>query len=92
MKRWKSLELVEWPNILMGSIDEEFLEGTVRSSYFCYAWPPKIFSLETLDGSLAPYFITVSNMPSDSTRDATIMAFESVRARLSDASFFGIKT
>ena len=82
--------LVEWPNILMGSIDEEFMEVPSEALISAMRSHQKYFSLETLDGSLAPYFITVSNMPSDSTRDATIVVGNAkvLRARLSDARFF----
>ncbi len=82
--------LVEWPNILMGSIDEEFMEVPSEALISAMRSHQKYFSLETLDGSLAPYFITVSNMPSDSTRDATIIVGNAkvLRARLSDARFF----
>ena len=82
--------LVEWPNILMGSIDEEFMKVPSEALISAMRSHQKYFSLETLDGSLAPYFITVSNMPSDSTRDATIIAGNAkvLRARLSDARFF----
>ena len=49
----------------------------------------KYFSLETPAGSLAPFFITVSNMPSDPRRDATTVAGNEkvLRARISDARF-----
>ena len=82
--------LVEWPNILMGSIDEEFMKVPSEALISAMRSHQKYFSLETLDGSLAPYFITVSNMPSDSNRDATIIAGNAkvLRARLSDARFF----
>ena len=82
--------LVEWPNILMGSIDEEFMKVPSEALISAMRSHQKYFSLETLDGSLAPYFITVSNMPSDSTRDATIIVGNAkvLRARLSDARFF----
>ena len=82
--------LVEWPNILMGSIEEEFMEVPSEALISAMRSHQKYFSLETLEGSLAPYFITVSNMPSDSARDATIIVGNAkvLRARLSDARFF----
>ena len=86
--------LVEWPNILIGSIDDEFMEVPSEALVSAMRSHQKYFSLEASDGSLAPHFITVSNLPSDSTRDATIIAGNEkvLRARLSDARFFGIKT
>ena len=50
----------------------------------------KYFALTGKDGELAPNFITVSNMPSSSERDKTIVSgYERVlSARLSDAKFF----
>ena len=82
--------LVEWPNILMGSIDEDFMEVPSEALISAMRSHQKYFSLEALDGSLAPHFITVSNMPSDSARDATIIVGNAkvLRARLSDARFF----
>ena len=82
--------LVEWPNILIGSIEEEFMEIPSEALISAMRSHQKYFSLENLDGSLAPHFITVSNMPADSNRDATTIAGNEkvLKARLSDARFF----
>ena len=49
-----------------------------------------ISALKNADGTLAPYFATVSNMTADDARDAVIRAGNErvLRARLADARFF----
>ena len=82
--------LVEWPNILIGSIDKEFMDVPPEALVSAMRSHQKYFSLETPAGRLAPFFITVSNMPSNPRRDATTVAGNEkvLRARLSDARFF----
>ena len=82
--------LIEWPNILIGSIDKEFMDVPAEALVSAMRSHQKYFSLETPAGCLAPFFITVSNMPSDPRRDATTVAGNEkvLRARLSDARFF----
>lgn len=81
--------LVEWPVVLMGRIEEKFmlvppevLVVTLRSHqrYFC---------LLNSHGKLAHYFITVSNMITHDEGAQVISGNERVlRARLEDAKFF----
>lgn len=81
--------LVEWPNVMMGSFDPEFLKlpeeviiATIRANQKC-------FCLRDADGKLAPNFIITSNtIPTDG--GAVIIAGNErvIRARLSDAAFF----
>jgi glycyl-tRNA synthetase beta chain len=81
--------LVEWPVVLIGTIDEAFMDlppevlTTVMRSH------QKYFSLLSKDGKLAPHFVIVSNMtPSDGGK-AIVSGNERVlRARFSDARFF----
>jgi glycyl-tRNA synthetase beta chain len=82
--------LVEWPAPLMGKIEDAFMEVPPEALVTAMRTHQKYFALETGDGALAPRFITVSNMASDPTRDATIVAGNEkvLRARLSDARFF----
>ncbi|RYE10604.1 MAG: glycine--tRNA ligase subunit beta [Hyphomicrobiales bacterium] len=81
--------LVEWPVVMMGSFDPEFLKvpeeviiATIRANQKC-------FCLRQANGKLAPYFLlTANNVASDG--GAAIVAGNErvIRARLSDAKFF----
>ncbi len=82
-------ELVEWPVVMMGSFDPQFLEvpeeviiATIRANQKC-------FCLRDGTGKLAPYFIMTSNNAA-TDGGATIAGGNErvVRARLSDAQFF----
>ncbi len=81
--------LVEWPVVLMGSFEPEFLEippevirATIRTNQKC-------FVLRDADGALANRFVLVSNLLA-SDGGAAIAAGNArvVRARLSDARHF----
>lgn len=81
--------LVEWPVLLMGRIDDAFMDvpGEVLSTSM--RAHQKYFSTLKADGTLAPYFIVVSNMITDDNGARIIAGNERVlRARLSDAKFF----
>ncbi|PXA90829.1 glycine--tRNA ligase subunit beta [Nostoc sp. 3335mG] len=81
--------LVEWPNVMMGSFDPEYLKlpeeviiATIRANQKC-------FCLRDANGRLAPNFIITANtIPADG--GAVIVAGNErvIRARLSDAAFF----
>jgi len=81
--------LVEWPVVLMGSIEDKFmalppevLSDTMRAHQ-------KYFSVLNPDGSMAPNFIVVSNQVASDGGAAIVEGNERVlRARLSDAQFF----
>ena len=81
--------LVEWPVVLMGSFEENFLSippevirTTIRNNQKC-------FVVKKSDGALAPRFILVSNMEATDGGKAIVAGNERViRARLSDAKFF----
>ncbi len=81
--------LVEWPVVLMGSFEENFLtippeviRTTIRNNQKC-------FVVKTSDGALASRFILVSNMEAIDGGKAIVAGNERViRARLSDAKFF----
>jgi glycyl-tRNA synthetase beta chain len=81
--------LVEWPVVLMGSFDPEFLKippevirTTIRANQKC-------FVLRKSDGTLANKFILVSNTEASDGGKAIVAGNERViRARLSDAKFF----
>lgn len=81
--------LVEWPVVLMGSFEQEFLDvpgevvrATIRANQKC-------FVLKKADGTLANRFLLTANIaPTDG--GAVIVAGNErvIRARLSDAKFF----
>src|SRR5881275_715896 len=82
--------LVEWPVVLMGSFDEEFLSipgevirATIRNNQKCFVVrDPK-------NGKLANRFILTANIEASDGGKAIIAGNERViRARLSDAKFF----
>ena len=82
--------LVEWPVVLMGSFDQDFLSipgevirATIRNNQKCFVVrDPKT-------GRLAPKFILVSNIEATDGGKAIVAGNERViRARFSDAKFF----
>ena len=81
--------LVEWPVVLMGEFEPEFLEippevirATIRANQKC-------FVLRDGDGKLANKFILVSNLiASDGGKAIAAGNGRVVRARLSDARHF----
>ena len=82
--------LVEYPHLIMGQIDDDFMQLPREILVTSMRSHQKYFSFENADGTLAPYFATVSNMTADDARDAIICAGNErvLRARLADARFF----
>ncbi len=81
--------LVEWPVVLMGRFDEEFLDVPAEVLQTTMADNQKYFALANPDGSMAPHFILVSNLVAQDGGAKIIDGNERVlRARLSDARFF----
>ncbi|MFT5539572.1 MAG: glycyl-tRNA synthetase beta chain, partial [Alphaproteobacteria bacterium] len=81
--------LIEWPVALIGGIDDEFMGLPAEVLTESMRAHQKYFALETEDGTLAPYFITIANMMTDDGGKAVVAGNERVlRARLSDARFF----
>ena len=82
--------LVEWPVVLMGSFDEEFLHipeevirATIRNNQKCFVLR------DAAHAELVDKFILVSNIEADDGGKAIVAGNERViRARLSDAKFF----
>jgi glycyl-tRNA synthetase beta chain len=82
--------LVEWPVVLMGSFDKEFLElpgevirSTIRNNQKCFV----VRNAQT--GFLVPKFVLVANIEANDGGRAIVAGNERViRARLSDAKFF----
>jgi glycyl-tRNA synthetase beta chain len=82
--------LVEWPVVLMGAFDEEFLDVPPEVIITAIKKHQKCFSLrDGKTGKLANKFILVSNLIAEDGGKAIIDGNERVvRARLSDAKFF----
>ncbi len=81
--------LVEWPVVLMGTIDEAFMGVPPEVLTTAMRAHQKYFSLLDGDGSLAPRFIVVANTEAADGGAAIVAGNERVlRARLSDATFF----
>ncbi len=80
--------LVEWPTVLVGTIDPDFMDLPVEVLVTSMREHQKYFGLHTRDGALAPRFAFVSNLnPADPA--AIVSGNERVlRARLSDAKYF----
>jgi glycyl-tRNA synthetase beta chain len=82
--------LVEWPVVLMGSFDKEFLSipgevirATIRNNQKCFV------VRDSKAGKLANKFIPVANIEATDGGNAIVAGNERViRARLSDAKFF----
>ena len=81
--------LVEWPVVLLGNIDNDFMvlpDEVLSTSMRSHQ---KYFSVVFSDGKLAPFFIVVANMDAADGGAAIVAGNERVlRARLSDAKFF----
>jgi len=81
--------LVEWPVVLMGRIDQAFMDIPPEVLTTSMRTNQKYFSLLDQDGKLAPRFLVVANMETADKGRAIVAGNERVlRARLSDAKFF----
>ena len=81
--------LVEWPVVLMGSIDKAFMELPPEVLTTVMRHHQKYFALLDKKGGLAPRFIVVANTEASDCGKAIIAGNERVlSARLADAKFF----
>jgi len=81
--------LVEWPVVLMGAIDDRFMDVPAEVLTTSMRTHQRYFATETTEGRLAPRFILAANRPTDDGGAAVVAGNERVlRARLSDAKFF----
>lgn len=81
--------LVECPNLLVGTIDQAFMDVPDEVLITSMRSHQKYFSLLKADGRLANRFLVVSNMKASDGGKAIVAGNERVlRARLSDAKFF----
>jgi glycyl-tRNA synthetase beta chain len=81
--------LVEFPVVLMGTIDPPFMDLPPEVLTTSMRAHQKYFSVLTAAGELAPRFVVVANMLTEDGGKAIVAGNERVlRARLSDAKFF----
>jgi glycyl-tRNA synthetase beta chain len=81
--------LVEWPTVLMGKIDDEFMSVPHEVLTTSMRVNQKYFALLDRQGQLAPRFLVTANIEATDGGKAIIHGNERVlRARLSDAKFF----
>ena len=81
--------LVEWPVVLMGRIDEHFMDLPAEVLRSAMRTHQRYFGLLTDDGRPAPRFVMVANTETENDCATVIAGNERVlRARLADARFF----
>lgn len=81
--------LVEWPVVLMGTIDSRFTQLPEEVLITSMRVHQRYFATRDSEGNLAPYFLITSNMETADQGQQIIDGNERVlRARLSDAYFF----
>jgi len=81
--------LVEWPVVMIGSIDKDFMDLPDEVLATAMRAHQKYFSLLDDAGRLAPRFVVVANTPGQAGGKAIVAGNERVlRARLSDARYF----
>lgn len=80
--------LVEWPHIILGGIDAEFMELPKEVLIDTLKDHQKYFTLNDMGGNLAPYFITIANMVTMEPEIIRAGNERVLRARLYDAKFF----
>ena len=81
--------LVEWPLVLIGQIEDQFMDVPDEALSASMRGHQKYFSLLKADGTLAPRFAVVANSAPTDGGDAIRGGNERVlRARLADAKFF----
>lgn len=81
--------LVEWPVILLGNIDEAFMDLPAEVLSTSMRTHQRYFSTLNPAGDLAPHFLFVANMLADDGGTEIVAGNERVlRARLSDAKYF----
>ena len=86
--------LVEWPNVIIGAIADEFMtlpeEVLITSMRVHQKYFATRYASGAQKGQIAPYFITIANRQSTPETDALIKNGNErvLRARLADAAFF----
>jgi glycyl-tRNA synthetase beta chain len=81
--------LVEWPVVLVGDIDPQFMDVPQEALIGSMRAHQKYFAMLFNDGRLARHFAVVANMETEDEGGTIVAGNERVlRARLSDAKFF----
>ena len=80
--------LVEWPVAIAGQFEARFLALPREVLLSTLQEHQRYFAVEDQQGSLLPWFITVSNIPSRDPAQVRAGNERVVRPRLSDAAFF----
>jgi glycyl-tRNA synthetase beta chain len=81
--------LVEWPVVLTGDIDPQFMDVPQEALIGSMRAHQKYFAMLFTDGRLARHFAVVANMETEDEGRTIVAGNERVlRARLSDAKFF----
>ncbi|MEQ1788976.1 MAG: glycine--tRNA ligase subunit beta [Rickettsiales bacterium] len=81
--------LVEYPQVLLGKIDDKFMDLPPEVLTMVMRSHQKYFALQNSDGSLSSGFLITSNMKTDDVGKAIIAGNERVlRARFADGRFF----
>ncbi|MDM5298779.1 glycine--tRNA ligase subunit beta [Bacillus pumilus] len=81
-------DLVEYPTVLFGSFEEEFLALPEEVLVTTMKEHQRYFPVKNEQGELLPYFITVRNGNSEALENVARGNEKVLRARLSDAAFF----
>jgi glycyl-tRNA synthetase beta chain len=81
--------LVEWPKVLMGHIEQRYMQLPPEVLVTTMAHHQRYFPAYTQEGALAPFFFVVSNMETVDDGAAIVRGNERVlSARFSDAAFY----
>ncbi len=81
--------LVEWPLVLMGKIDPDYMHIPDEVLIASMRTHQKYICLREPSGKIAPHFLMVANTPTQHQSQAIVQGNERVlRARLADAAFF----
>jgi glycyl-tRNA synthetase beta chain len=82
--------LTEWPDVLLGGFDAEFLKLPEEVLVTVMRDHQKYFAVEDAQGKLAPHFLTVTNIALDETNAGIIRQGNErvLKARFNDARFF----
>ena len=80
--------LVEWPQALLGSFDDDFLRVPQEALISAMEEHQKYFSVLDSHGKLMPKFITISNILSKDPQQVIAGNEKVIRPRLADAAFF----
>jgi len=81
-------QLVEWPWVLEGEIDAKYLDIPKPVIITAMASHQRYFPVETQDGELLPYFLTIANGHPDAADNIRKGNLRVLSARLEDARFF----